>query len=166
MIALRVEDLKGFTSALFVGEAFDTWWLREASITTYNTFSIDGRIRRGYFTEQEREEKKIGELSSWKLIRPICFSLIRGKRLPENFRITLQLSPTDVQQFLQSVQPDFPVEQVGGLYLNIRYEEQTMYCITGVSLNIFTLDKRIEQGWDAEIKQLLKEKQIAYIQES
>ena len=58
------------------------------------------------------------------------------------------------------------MEQVGGLYLNIRYEEQTMYCITGVSLNIFTLDKRIEQGWDAEIKQLLKEKQIAYIQES
>ncbi|MCI8269821.1 MAG: hypothetical protein HFG55_09185 [Lachnospiraceae bacterium] len=166
MIALRIADLKSFTSALFVGEVFDMWWMREASITTFNVFSIDGRIHRGYFTEQEREEQKIGELSPWKLVRPTCFTLIRGKRLPESFRITLQLPPVDVGQFLQSVQPDFPLEQVGGLYLNIRYEEQAMYCVTGVSLNVFTLDKRIEHGWDEEVKRFLKEKQIAYIQES
>ncbi len=165
MIGLRIEDLKGFTSGLFVGESFDKWLLREASITTFNVFTIDGRIRRGYFTEQETEEKQIGELSPWKLLRPVCFSLIRGKRLPESFRITLLLPPAGVKRFLSSVQPDFNEEQVGGLYLNIRYEDQILRCVTGVSLNVFTLDKRIEQGWDGEVKQYLKEMGIAYVQE-
>lgn len=165
MVALRIEDMKGFTSGLFVGEIFDRWLLREASITTFNVFTIDGRVHHGYFTDQEREEQQIGALSPWKLIRPICFSLIRGKRLPESFRITLQLPQSEGERFLQSVQPDFPTEQLGGLFLNIRYEGQTMHCVTGVSLQVFTLDKRIEQGWDAQVKQFLKEKGIAYSEE-
>lgn len=165
MTGLKIEDLKGFTSALFVGETFDRWLLREASITTFNVFSIDGRIRQGYFTQEEAEEKKIKKLSCWKMVRPICFSLIRGKRLPESFRITLQLGDPEVERFLQSVQPDFQAEQVGGLYLNIRYEEHVLRCVTGVSLNVFTLDKRIEQGWDEEVKRFLREKQIAYVEE-
>ena len=91
MVALKIEELKDFTRKLFVEEVFDWWMMREAVITTFNMFTIDGRIRKGYFMEQELEEKGIGELSPWKLVRPVCFSLIKGKRLPESFRITLQL---------------------------------------------------------------------------
>ena len=133
MVALKIEELKDFTRKLFVEEVFDWWMMREAVITTFNMFTIDGRIRKGYFMEQELEEKGIGELSPWKLVRPVCFSLIKGKRLPESFRITLQLPGARVEQFLQSVQPDFKAEQVSGLYLNIRYEEQKLYCVTGTS---------------------------------
>ena len=143
-------------------EVFDWWMMREAVITTFNMFTIDGRIRKGYFMEQELEEKGIGELSPWKLVRPVCFSLIKGKRLPESFRITLQLPGARVEQFLQSVQPDFKAEQVSGLYLNIRYEEQKLYCVTGTSLNVFTLDKKIEQEWDETVKRFLREREIVY----
>ncbi len=165
MVALRIEDLKLFTSKLFVGEMFDEWLLREASITTFNVFTIDGRVRKGYFTEQEQEEGQIGELSSWKMIRPFSFSLIKGKRLPESFQITLQLPPGQVEKFLQTVQPDFFSDQVGGLYLHIRYEERGMYCVTGTSLKVFTLDKKIEQEWDATVKRFLREKEVAYTEE-
>ena len=51
------------------------------------------------------------------------------------------------------------------MYLNIRYEEQILRCVTGISLKVFTMDKRIEQGWDAWMGQFLKEKGIAYIKE-
>ena len=162
MVALKIEELKDFTRKLFVEEVFDWWMMREAVITTFNMFTIDGRIRKGYFMEQELEEKGIGELSPWKLVRPVCFSLIKGKRLPESFRITLQLPGARVEQFLQSVQPDFKAEQVSGLYLNIRYEEQKLYCVTGTSLNVFTLDKRIEQEWDETVKRFLREREIVY----
>lgn len=157
-----MEELKDFTRKLFVEEVFDWWMMREAVITTFNMFTIDGRIRKGYFMEQELEEKGIGELSPWKLVRPVCFSLIKGKRLPESFRITLQLPGARVEQFLQSVQPDFKAEQVSGLYLNIRYEEQKLYCVTGTSLNVFTLDKKIEQEWDETVKRFLREREIVY----
>ncbi len=111
MVALKIEELKDFTRKLFVEEVFDWWMMREAVITTFNMFTIDGRIRKGYFMEQELEEKGIGELSPWKLVRPVCFSLIKGKRLPESFRITLQLPGARVEQFLQSVH----VETIVGL---------------------------------------------------
>ena len=162
MVALKIEELKDFTRKLFVEEVFDWWMMREAVITTFNMFTIDGRIRKGYFMEQELEEKGIGELSPWKLVRPVCFSLIKGKRLPESFRITLQLPGARVEQFLQSVQPDFKAEHVRGLYLNIRYEEQKLYCVTGTSLNVFTLDKKIEQEWDETVKRFLREREIVY----
>lgn len=162
MVALKIEELKDFTRKLFVEEVFDWWMMREAVITTFNMFTIDGRIRKGYFMEQELEEKGIGELSLWKLVRPVCFSLIKGKRLPESFRITLQLPGARVEQFLQSVQPDFKAEQVSGLYLNIRYEEQKLYCVTGTSLNVFTLDRKIEQEWDETVKRFLRKREIVY----
>ena len=79
MVALKIEDLKGFTSKLFVGDVFDQWLLREATITTFNVFTIDGRIRHEYYTKQEMEENSIGRLSPWKTIRPFCFSLVIGK---------------------------------------------------------------------------------------
>ena len=70
MVALKMEDLKGFTSKLFVGDTFDGWLVREASVTTFNTFTIDGRVRHGYYTDVELEENKIEEFSAWKAIRP------------------------------------------------------------------------------------------------
>lgn len=41
MIALKIEDLKHFTGQLFAGEAFDHWQVRDVSIVTFNTFTID-----------------------------------------------------------------------------------------------------------------------------
>ena len=56
MIALKIEDLKHFTGQLFAGEAFDHWQVRDVSIVTFNTFTIDGRIRPAYYSEEERRE--------------------------------------------------------------------------------------------------------------
>ena len=53
MVALRIQDLKEFTKKLFIGETFDKWMVREASVVTYNRFAIDGAVRRGYYSEEE-----------------------------------------------------------------------------------------------------------------
>ena len=92
MIALKAEDVKSFTTKLFVREDFDAFLVKEVNITTYNSFSIDGHVKQGYYTEEEREENNIEEFSTWKTLRPFCFSLIKGKKLPGSFRIVLQLS--------------------------------------------------------------------------
>ena len=89
MIALKIEDMKQFTARLFMGETFDHFLIREAEIITFNVFTIDGHIRQGYYSEEELEENQLEELSSWKMIRPYCFSLIKGKKLPGSFQIVL-----------------------------------------------------------------------------
>ena len=55
MIALKIEDLKTFTAQLFMGETFDHWLVREVNIVTFNSFTIDGRIRQGYYSDEELE---------------------------------------------------------------------------------------------------------------
>ena len=52
MVALKVEEQKAFTEGLFIGEIFDKFLVREAEIVTWNRFSIDGKIRQGYFSEE------------------------------------------------------------------------------------------------------------------
>ena len=85
MIALKAEDVKSFTTKLFVREDFDAFLVKEVNITTYNSFSIDGHVKQGYYTEEEREENNIEEFSTWKTLRPFCFSLIKGKSFLEVF---------------------------------------------------------------------------------
>lgn len=165
MVALKIEDVRPFTSKLFVGDTFEGFLVREASIATFNAFHIDGHIRPGYYTEEEMAEGKIGELSSWKVIRPICFTLIKGRKLPGSFQIVLQLSPEDVGEFLSYSGLNYQPEQIGGLYVNIRYEENLLYCITGTSVNVFTLDKSLEREWDNALRLFLKKHEILFSEE-
>lgn len=165
MVALKIEDIREFTKKLFIGEAFDTFLLREATVVTFNAFSIDGHIRQGYYTEQELEEEGIGELSSWAVIKPICFSLIKGKKLPGSFQITLQLSPEQAERFLAHSQVGLTVDQVNGIYINIRYEDNALYCVSGTSLNTFTLDRSLDREWDEALRLFLRQNEIACSEE-
>lgn len=163
MIALRAEDVRTFTSKLFVKEDFDQFLVKEIEIVTFNRFTIDGHIRQGYFGEEELEERKIEEFSSWKMLRPICFALIKGKKLPGSFRIVLQLSPEAVEKFVKNSGLGITESQIQGLYLNIRYEEGVLYCVTGTSLYVFTLDKALETEWDRTVERFMREHDIVCV---
>ena len=164
MVALKIEKQKTFTSGLFIGELFDRFLMREANIVTFNSFTIDGRVRHGYYSDEELEENQIEEFSAWKAIKPFCFSLIKGKRLPESFRIVFMLSPDAKEKFVESRIPGMGPDSVGGLYLNVLYENNEMTVVTGTSMNIFTLDKTLEREWDESVKQFLKKHGIAHVE--
>lgn len=162
MVALQIDDLKLFTKQLFIGETFDSFLVREAEIVTFNRFTIDGKVRQGYYSDDELEIKRIERFSSWKTLRPFCFSLIKGSRLPESFLIVLQMPPAGMEKFLTGGSLNFPAEQVNGLYINVRYEDQKLLLVTGTSVSQFTMDKSLDREWDAAVKQFLKNKQIAF----
>ena len=93
--------------------------------------------------------------SLWSQVRPICFSLIKGKRLPESFQITLEAPPKRLDAFLAECRLQMDAGQIKGLYLNIRYEDGALYCITGVGLQFFTTDRTLEREWDEGVKKFL-----------
>lgn len=165
MVALRIDDIKQFTMKLFVGDTFDRFLLREANIVTFNTFSIDGHIKQGYYTERELEEGQIEELSSWAVIRPVCFSLIKGKKLPGSFQVVLQMPSSDVADFISESRLSIGSDQIHGLYISIRYEHGILYCVTGTSVNMFTLDKSLDTEWEEAVKLFLKREEIIYFLE-
>lgn len=165
MVALKIEDIKTCTAKLFLGGEFDSLLVREVNIVTFNRFTIDGHIRRDYYTEEEMEEEGIESLSAWKVLRPFCFSLIKGKKLPGSFSITLQLPAKEVKEFLEDSGLSMSPETIQGLCMNIRYEEGNMTVVTAASLSIFTLDKTIDMEWELYVQNFLKSSGIAFTRE-
>ena len=155
MIGFQIEDMGAFTRKLFLEKDFDDFLLKEANIVTFNSFTIDGRLHRGFYSAQEQEQMEMNPYSLWSQVRPICFSLIKGKRLPESFQITLEAPPKRLDAFLAECRLQMDAGQIKGLYLNIRYEDGALYCITGVGLQFFTTDRTLEREWDEGVKKFL-----------
>ncbi|MBO5159688.1 MAG: DUF5721 family protein [Lachnospiraceae bacterium] len=166
MIALQIQEIKNFMSKLLLSQTFDAFHLIEGSITTYNTFHIDGRIHKDFFTEEEIEERKLNdrEFSLWKEVKPFCLELIKGKKTPLGFKFVFQLSKENTEKLLTSsgitsIRP----ENVSGLLLNVRYDNGTLSCITATNLNLFTLDKSLEHAWDDMVKRFFKQQEISFL---
>lgn len=164
MLALKITDIRDFTNKLFIGEVFDKFCLSEASITTFNTFTIDGRLQRDFFdtdslnklTEHERTH------SLWKEIRPFCWSVIRGKRTPLSFKIVLHLSRNGIEAAMRNTDLGISSEQIDGFYLNLQFKNNALLCTTGTSLKTFLMNKQPEQFWDDMILHFLNQNQILF----
>ena len=50
MRAYQIKELKNFMAKLLATDAFDDFLLAEATITTYNTFIIDGHLVKEFFS--------------------------------------------------------------------------------------------------------------------
>lgn len=166
MIALQIQDIKNFMSKLLLSQTFDNFQLVEGSITTFNTFHIEGRIQKSFFTAEEIEEQFLEnrEFSLWKEVKPFCLELIKGKKTPLSFKFTFQLSSENTVKLLSSsgitsIRP----ENVSGLLLNIRFDNSALCVITATNLNLFTLDKSLEHAWDDMVKRFLKQQEISFL---
>ena len=141
MLALKITDQKDFTNKLFLGDTFDLFWLNQAEITTSNLFTIDGRLQTEFFDNDQQEflSSSHRTYSLWKEVKPICYSIIRGKRasLP------------------------FPPEQVAGLYLNLQYKNKTLLCTTGTSLKTFFPGKELDHLWEQYVTEFFSRNEIS-----
>ncbi|KIR03494.1 hypothetical protein P261_02309 [Lachnospiraceae bacterium TWA4] len=162
MQALQILDIKQGASHLFTQSSFDYFLVKEASVTTFSTITIDGHLYTDYFSDDELETLKDTQYSSWQMIRPIFYSLIKGKKLPRDFSLIFSLSKDNIQNFLKQYQLEQFEDALEGLYLNFKYKDQKLQVISGVSLNVFTMDKTVERAWDDMTKKILKHHKIAF----
>lgn len=165
MIALTLPELKTATGCLFSKDTFDYFLVKEITITTSNTFHVDGKLHADYYTDEEKEELRDPRYSDWKSLRPFCYQLIKGKKLPGSFKIVLQLSENNVERFLKQHQFGCQPSDIGGLYLHFRYENHKLLAVSGTSLNFFTLEKTIDLAWDEMVKKILKHAGILFTEE-
>ncbi len=166
MLALKITDIRDFTNKLFIGEVFDKFCLTEASITSFNTFTIDGRLQKAFYdTDTLNKITEHGRTHSlWKDVRPFCWSVIRGKRTPLSFKIVLHLSRSGVEAAVRNLDMEIPPDQINGLFVNLQFKNSSLLCTTGISLQTFSMDKRPEQCWDDMILRFLTQNQILFEQ--
>ena len=139
-------------------EAFNSFLLSEAVIATGNTFTIDGHINRGFFSDDEldalREEASANgrvfseDMVCWETVKGLCYECVRGRKLPLLMKVSLCLAPEEISRLLSDTDTAITGDQISSVNLNIKYDGGTLTCTTAVSLNIFTMDKSLEHSWD------------------
>ena len=140
---------------------FDSYLLESAVITTFNSFSIDGRIHKDFYPKEEKDSIT-DSFSRFSVIRPICLSLIRGKNTPLAFNLILHFPTESHKLFLNELTDSFNVSDIRAFVLSLKYDGSFVYCTTGTSLNTFTLDKSLDQRWDSYIPELLQSASISF----
>ena len=157
MLALQIEHVGLFMNHLLRQDSFDNFLVSSATITTFTTFTIDGQFRPEFYdtdTITEEEAAGISEESNitWKSIRPFCFQLMKGKRLPLSFQIVLQLPRGKFTSLFMKNDLIADPDNVFGLFLNIQYKNNVLTVTTGSSLKGFSMDRSIDQIWDLSIQ--------------
>ena len=161
MIGFQIEDMGAFTRKLFLEKDFDDFLFKGSNYCYVQQFYHRRPSPPGILLGAGTGADGMNPYSLWSQVRPICFSLIKGKRLPESFQITLEAPPKRLDAFLAECRLQMDAGQIKGLYLNIRYENGRLQCITGTSLAVFTLDKSVEREWDEYVGRMLKNMGIA-----
>ena len=157
MIALKLTKIKESMAKLLLSDTFDNFLFMQGEIVTFNTFTIDGYLRKEFYDSDNQPER---EFSLWGDMREYCYSVIKGNRTPLRFSIVLGLSDENVKKLLTKQELPYNPSDVKGLYLNIRYDGNALICTTGTSLNLFTMDKSLEQTWDKMVQKFFVQKEL------
>jgi len=153
MLVLKL-DTKKCMSELLLKETFDSFIFIEGDITTFNQFHIDGYLQKKFFSVDDIKSTMTEDYSFWQDVREFCFSLIKGKRTPLDFKLVFSLTKPEIEKLLTDPNLNFSVSDVQGLYLNFKYNGEALQCITGTSLTTFIPDKSLEHAWDKAAQQL------------
>ena len=157
MIALSLTDVKECMSKLLLSEDFDSFLFVEGEIMTFSTFTMDGYLKKEFFNDSDIPDR---EYALWKEVKEYCYSLIKGKRTPLSFKFVLGLSEGNIAKLLAQQALSFKPEDVRGLYINLKYDGQKLQCVTGTAMNLFTMDKSLEQAWDVMVQKFFAQKGI------
>ena len=164
MLALKINTTKTFMHKLLIGDAFHVFSLVEASITTFNQFHIDGKLHMDFFdtdTEQQLSADKI-IYSSWGDVKAYCYSIIRGKLPPLQFKFIMRLSPSQINILPANNIFSFSDSELSDLFLNIQFKNNELLCTTGIFCQVFTLDKTSETTWDNVVLDFFRYHQIDF----
>lgn len=164
MLALQISSTKQFMNQLLTGDCFASFLLESASVTTFNTFSIDGRIHPGFYSDEEDAfaEKIKYSFSPFLEVQEYLFSYIRGSRTPLQIKVTLLLKPEAMEKLLSDEACTVQKDLISAFVLNIKYDGSKITLTTAISYNGFTPDKSAEPVWDKAFKKFLSAKEIPF----
>ena len=164
MIALELTDIKDFMNKLLRSEVFDHFLLQEGVITSAATYTINGQITKGFYSEEELEDLHLNgyRFLPFSMLRGNCFDLIKGKKTPSAFRFVFLLSPENMEKTIAAVESTYKATDITGMYINLKYQNQLLSLTTGIAYNVFSTDKSLEGEWDKMVMRFLDKNEIKY----
>ena len=159
MLALQITSMKTFMNQLLAGDSFDIFLLEEATISTANSYTIDGHINVDFYPMEERTSALLPyEFQPWSEIKGLCFHLIKGKHTPLFCKFVLHLKPEKATALLAQNNCSIDSSQVKALVLNIRYDGTKATLTTGTAYHTFLMNKEADVIWDKALLKHLTDK--------
>ena len=160
MKSIEVENVGTVTYMMFAQDAFDGLLLVEANMNVLVNYSIDGRINQSFLEEEDKEDFRYqNEYAYWGDIRKFCYDIIKGRKVPVGLKCVFKLAKENVPDFIKrNGISGVKEEDIKGLFINIKYENEKLTCVTCTSLATFDLkDKRVDEAWDYEIERFISQ---------
>ena len=165
MRSFHILEIKKFMNILLTGKYFDPFLLEEATIRSFCTFSINGHFEKDFIPAEELHGEEFdanSEYVSWSKIRPFCLDLIKGKRTPLSMKFVFLIPAKDFSEKLKDYFSDKSLlsellsdNRVSNFKLTIRFSEEGLFAISGVSYIDFSLDRSSEGAWDEFIQRFI-----------
>lgn len=162
MISLRIPEVKSLMAKLLTNTIFDKFYLKEMDIQTFTNFHISGQFNEDFFTQEELEIRGDNHVTLWSDVKNIAYAIIKGNKTPLSLKVIFQLSKEDTERMVNELAGKLRLEEIGGLYMNVRFDKGELHIVTGVAIKTFSLDKTLEQEWDMEVKRFLKKHEIMF----
>lgn len=152
MLAFECLDLKKFMNSLLIDNTFDSFVFIKGSFMTDFYTSIDGTLNK-----DENDDNKESFIS-YKVIKPFIFQLIKGKKLPRAFKMTLGMPKDALNKYSNKYEPDTKDVKLNGLFINIKYENSTLSVTSACSINGLDLNHIFDTHWDNSVQTFFNEK--------
>lgn len=164
MLVLQITNVKEFMHKLLCTDTFDHFLLSEASIRGKGSYVIDGHPVPDFYTQEEAEELGILGLPClpFSLLRENCFTLIKGTHTPTGFRFVFQLSPDNLAKTLSAGDSGLTPLDVNAVCMNIRFQDGSLTCTTGVSYRTFVTHHILDQEWDTLLRRFFTRHEIPF----
>ena len=160
MLSLEITDVKKMTALLFTENTFDRFLFQSGQISAQLSATFSGEKDPSFYAEEERQAEMAEPFVRYETVRPVFFSLIKGKRPPLSFRIILITDKNTTNSL--KVKSGFTDSEVTSLSLNMSYKAGVLSLSTGISYAGFSLDKSLERCWDQTILDFLTQKEISF----
>ncbi len=161
MVSFNVIDIKLFMNNLLREKMFDEFEVSSVELNTFTKFNISCDLNKKYLSSDEIEILGDRKLVKWSEIKDIAFYMIKGNKTPSYLKIVFALPHDKIENMVKKHELSIKADNVNGLFINILFEDNVLKCTTGSSMNIFTLDKTLENYWDNSVKTFFKKHGIA-----
>lgn len=157
MVAFKIVDVKDFMNKLLIGEVFDNFLLVSFEINSFAKVTIDGLRNEAWYEDSE----SLGRYLNWKELRNKVSLLVKGDRIPLTMKAVFRLSETNTEKVAAKLGINGTVEKDYGLFFNLKFENNEVSIVTGVSVTDFLISKELGNLWDEDLIKFLKYYQIA-----
>lgn len=152
MNRIEIVNKKKFIATLLGSDCFDKYLLKEVYLKTSNTYTIDGRENKDFYSDSDDlSVVSPYEYSAWSKNKGMVFELIKGRNTPLAFKVVLYAPAEIAEQLIGNQNRD-----VQYLTLNIVYDESGMSVTSAVAYSSFTLDKDADNVWDRYVESIIE----------